>query len=36
MTFDLYSDASDEKIHDALQRLSCGFGQGPSKHPPPR
>jgi integrase len=29
MTFDVYSEASDEEIREALQRLSSGFGQGP-------
>ncbi|WP_405804282.1 hypothetical protein [Streptomyces sp. NBC_01187] len=29
MTFDVYSEASDEEIREALQRLSHGFGQGP-------
>jgi len=26
MTFDVYSEASDEEIRHALQRLSSGFG----------
>lgn len=29
MTFDVYSEASDEEIREALQRLSSGFGQDP-------
>lgn len=29
MTFDVYSEASDEEIREALQRLSRGFGQEP-------
>ncbi|WP_420708303.1 hypothetical protein [Streptomyces sp. NRRL S-1868] len=33
MTFDVYSEASDEEIRDALQRLSKGFG--PSSEAPP-
>lgn len=28
MPFDVYSEASDEEIRDALQRLSSGLGQG--------
>lgn len=28
MTFDVYAEASDEEIREALQRLSRGFGQG--------
>ncbi|WP_356948840.1 hypothetical protein [Streptomyces cacaoi] len=29
MTFDVYSEASDDEIREALQRLSRGFGQSP-------
>ncbi len=28
MTFDVYSEASDEEIREALQRLSRGFSPG--------
>nr|WP_019355184.1 site-specific integrase [Streptomyces sp. AA1529] len=33
MTFDVYSEASDEEIREALQRLSRGFGQSPPDDP---
>lgn len=33
MTFDVYSEASDAEIRDALQRLSRGFSQSPPDDP---
>ncbi|GEB52696.1 hypothetical protein SCA03_52470 [Streptomyces cacaoi] len=33
MTSDVYSEASDEEIREALQRLSRGFGQSPPDDP---